>query len=283
MSQYRPDIDGLRAVAVLPVLLLHAFPTVLPGGYVGVDVFFVISGYLITGILLNEVAQGTFSVRRFYVRRARRLFPALFVVLLAVFAFGWVALLPNEFTSLGKHELAGAAFVSNIALWREQGYFDVGSKLKPLLHLWSLGVEEQYYLLWPLLVSLLARRRHAFWIAAALLGLASFALNVLWIEPWPTLTFYLLLTRFWELLVGGIFAFGSRGRAAKRQSDPVAANGLAQLTGASLRSHALSIVGLLSIAIAIVRFDHGTSFPDGRRRCPSEAPPWLSRLDRLPS
>lgn len=123
MQQYRPDIDGLRAIAVSAVVLFHAFPELVPGGYVGVDVFFVISGYLITGILLGEIAQNRFSVLRFYIRRARRLFPALSVVLLAVLLFGWLCLLPLEFELLGKHVLAGAAFVSNIVLWREVGYF----------------------------------------------------------------------------------------------------------------------------------------------------------------
>jgi len=245
MKNYRPDIDGLRAVAVLAVVLFHAFPTLVPGGYVGVDIFFVISGFLITGILLAEVRQGSFSVLRFYIRRARRLFPALCVVLLAVLAFGWFTLLPAEYAQLGKHVLAGAGFVSNIVLWREAGYFDINSELKPLLHLWSLGVEEQYYLLWPLLVLLLARHARLFLLATLLLAVASFALNVHWLDRLPTLTFYLPITRFWELLLGGLLAFlaGRGAPAPARAAD------------------ALSAAGLVLILLALFALDRHTPFP----------------------
>jgi peptidoglycan/LPS O-acetylase OafA/YrhL len=141
---YRPDVDGLRAVAVLAVLAFHAFPEALPGGFVGVDVFFVISGFLISGLILQGLQHGTFSFADFYWRRVRRIFPALVLVLAACLALGWLVLLPDEYSQLGKHVAAGAAFVSNIVLWREAGYFDVAAALKPLLHLWSLGVEEQF-------------------------------------------------------------------------------------------------------------------------------------------
>ncbi|MBR4876967.1 MAG: acyltransferase, partial [Rhodocyclaceae bacterium] len=147
--KYRPDIDGLRAVAVLAVVAFHAFPRWLPGGFVGVDVFFVISGYLISTILLENLARDTFSFTTFYMRRIRRIFPALAVVLAASFAFGWYSLFADEFASLGKHMAAGAGFVANLVLWFEAGYFDTASELKPLLHLWSLGIEEQFYLVWP--------------------------------------------------------------------------------------------------------------------------------------
>ena len=197
-------MDGLRALAVLAVLAYHAFPSVLPGGFAGVDVFFVISGYLITGIILDDLERGRFTYRNFYWRRIRRIFPALILVLAACLALGWLVLLPDEYAQLGKHVAAGAGFVSNIALWREAGYFDSAAELKPLLHLWSLGVEEQYYLAWPLL--LLLFRRHMGWMIVAL-GAASFALNLWMVGTHPTAAFYLPFTRFWELLVGSFLAF----------------------------------------------------------------------------
>ena len=156
---YRPDVDGLRALAVLAVLGYHAFPGAVPGGFVGVDVFFVISGFLITGIILDELGRGRFTFTGFYWRRIRRIFPALILVLAACLALGWRVLLPDEFAQLGKHVAAGAAFVSNIALWRESGYFDAAAELKPLLHLWSLGIEEQFYIFWPLLLAWFVRKK----------------------------------------------------------------------------------------------------------------------------
>lgn len=149
---YRPDIDGLRAAAVFAVMLFHAFPAALPGGFVGVDVFFVISGYLISGILLVDLGTDRFSFRHFYARRIRRIFPALVVVLLATYGMGWFSLYGDEYRELAKHIVAGAGFVSNWASWTEAGYFDQAAEAKPLLHLWSLGVEEQFYIVWPLLL-----------------------------------------------------------------------------------------------------------------------------------
>ena len=142
---YRPDIDGLRAVAVIAVVIYHAFPRMLGGGFVGVDVFFVISGFLISGIVLNGLSGGTFTFAEFYRRRIRRIFPALTIVLIALLALGWFVMLPDEYRQLGKHAAASAGFVSNIVLWKEAGYFDTVSTRKPLLHLWSLGIEEQFY------------------------------------------------------------------------------------------------------------------------------------------
>ncbi|MEN9669727.1 MAG: hypothetical protein RL018_4, partial [Pseudomonadota bacterium] len=136
---YRPDIDGLRAVAVLLVVFHHAFPALLPGGFIGVDLFFVISGFLISTIIFKSLELGTFSFLDFYKRRVKRIFPALSLVLIASFVCGWLVLLPADYKQLGKHMAAGAAFVSNFAFWSESGYFENGSKLKPLLHLWSLG------------------------------------------------------------------------------------------------------------------------------------------------
>jgi len=141
---YRPDIDGLRAVAIVPVVLFHAFPTLVPGGFVGVDVFFVVSGWLIGGIIFAEQARGRFSLLDFWARRAVRLLPALLLVLAFTLAASWVLLLPDEWRLLGRHVRAGATYLSNFTLARESGYFDTAAELKPLLHLWSLAIEEQY-------------------------------------------------------------------------------------------------------------------------------------------
>lgn len=212
---YRPDIDGLRALAVLAVLGYHAFPGVVPGGFVGVDVFFVISGFLITGIILEEQRRDAFSFAGFYWRRIRRIFPALILVLAACLALGWRVLLPDEFAQLGRHVAAGAGFVSNLALWRESGYFDSAAELKPLLHLWSLGIEEQYYLVWPLALFLF--RRHPRRMLAMVLGVGalSFLLNVAMVDRHPSSVFYLPFTRFWELLGGSLLACLGFGMPAR--------------------------------------------------------------------
>ena len=149
---YRPDIDGLRAVAIILVVLFHAFPDIMPGGFIGVDIFFVISGYLISGVILSRLEAGTFSFADFYRRRVLRIFPALVVVLGVCVPAGCLLLAPCEFMSLGKHILGGAVFVSNILLYNETGYFDAAAHAKPLLNLWSLGIEEQFYLVFPLLL-----------------------------------------------------------------------------------------------------------------------------------
>ena len=151
---YRADIDGLRAIAVLMVVIFHAFPDWLPGGFVGVDVFFVISGFLITSIIVSEFRGGRFSISRFYGRRILRIYPALSVVLVAVLLAGWMLMFPHELKALGKHVAGGAFFVSNLLLLRESGYFDPEAELKPLLHFWSLGIEEQYYIFFPAILIL---------------------------------------------------------------------------------------------------------------------------------
>ena len=165
---YRPDIDGLRAVAVLAVVIYHAFPAALPGGYSGVDIFFVISGYLISGILFKSLAQEKFSFSEFYARRIRRLFPALITVLVLCIGYGWFVLLPGEYQQVGKHAAAGALFIQNFIFWQEVGYFDSAASLKPLLHLWSLAIEEQYYVIFPPLLILLWKWRNK-WSTGGLL------------------------------------------------------------------------------------------------------------------
>ena len=199
---YRRDIDGLRAFAVLGVVLFHLFPATLPGGFVGVDVFFVISGFLISRIVWDDIDRGRFSLRLFYSRRVRRIFPALAVTLAATLVAGVVLLFSDELAILGKHAFAGAFFSSNFVLWSESGYFDTVSERKPLLHLWSLSIEEQFYLAWPLLLFAISRVRLSFLLFAALVVGGSLALSVWLTGSDPVAAFYNPLGRFWELALG---------------------------------------------------------------------------------
>jgi peptidoglycan/LPS O-acetylase OafA/YrhL len=203
---YRADVDGLRGMAVALVLGYHAFPAFVQGGLIGVDIFFVISGFLISGIILSELALGKFSFIEFYRRRAIRIFPALIVVLVACLAFGWVTLFADEYSQLGKHVAGGAAFVSNFVLWNEAGYFDVLGETKPLLHLWSLGIEEQFYFVWPLLLWAAWRVRLNILVVAASLAALSFAWNIYGVGKDSIGAFYSPQTRLWELLIGAALA-----------------------------------------------------------------------------
>jgi peptidoglycan/LPS O-acetylase OafA/YrhL len=216
---YRPDIDGLRAIAVLLVVFHHAFPQFLKSGFIGVDVFFVISGYLISTIIFQNLEQGTFSFVDFYKRRVKRIFPALFLVLLAGFVCGWFLLLPADYQQLGKHMAAGAAFVSNFAFWGESGYFDSGSKLKPLLHLWSLGIEEQYYIFWPFIVWFLWKRNVSLLKICVTLFVVSFAINIVTVKGNAVAAFYSPASRFWELLIGSVLAYTSLHAPKAIKSD----------------------------------------------------------------
>lgn len=205
---YRREIDGLRALAVLPVILFHAGFETFSGGFVGVDVFFVISGYLITTIILAELKQGKFSIINFYERRARRILPALFLVMFVCMPFAWLWLMPSDMKDFSQSLIAVSLFSSNILFWRESGYFDAAAELKPLLHTWSLAVEEQYYVLFPLFL-MMAWRCGRRWM---LLLLAVIFLAGLSLAQWasvaePAAAFYLLPTRGWELLIGAFAAF----------------------------------------------------------------------------
>lgn len=205
---YRREIDGLRALAVVPVILFHAGFEAFGGGFVGVDVFFVISGYLITTIILAELEQGKFSVVNFYERRARRILPALFLVMLVSIPFAWFWLLPSDMKDFSQSLVAVTVFASNILFWRESGYFDTAAELKPLLHTWSLAVEEQYYVIFPIFL-LATWRLGKRWI---LLLLAVLFIASLGVAQWaslakPTAAFFLLPTRGWELLLGAFAAF----------------------------------------------------------------------------
>ena len=208
---YRPDIDGLRGVAVLAVVANHFQPGRVTGGFVGVDVFFVISGFLITGILLQQLQAGTFSLGEFYARRVRRLFPALSLVLAASFVTGWFVLNPIAYADLGANAAAGAGFVSNLLLWSQTGYFDPEAQSKPMLHLWSLGVEEQYYAFWPLLLFALWKMRFRL-VPVAAIAAASFALNAALSTTRPIAAFFSPAARIWELLLGGMIAYVSLTR-----------------------------------------------------------------------
>ncbi len=205
-QQYRKDIDGLRAIAILSVVLFHYFPSLLQGGYVGVDVFFVISGYLITSIILKEITSNRFSFLDFYAKRIRRIFPALLLVLTFCYAYGWNKLLAEDYMSLGKHIASSAAFITNFVLYHENGYFDTASELKPLLHLWSLGVEEQFYIFWPLLMWMLHKKTKLYINLILLVFVLSFAANIALSLSDKMAAFYLPYGRFWELMAGAIAA-----------------------------------------------------------------------------
>jgi peptidoglycan/LPS O-acetylase OafA/YrhL len=243
-DHYRPDIDGLRAIAVMLVVAFHAFPEAIPGGFIGVDIFFVISGFLITGIVVRELDQQRFSLVAFYSRRIKRIFPALVAVLFVTLVLGWLWMLPAAYAELSADVFASAAFFSNIALLLHSGYFDIESGKKPLLHLWSLGIEEQFYLFWPLILMLVARMRLGFLAAASVIGVASFALNVALIGSDPVATFYLPFTRAWELLVGAALACGWN---RIDQSDAV--------------SNLRAAIGLVLIGVATGVLDPHRAFP----------------------
>ena len=207
--KYRPDIDGLRAIAVLSVLGFHAFPAQFKAGFIGVDIFFVISGFLISSIIFENLARGSFSFLEFYGRRIKRIFPALALVLFTSFTFAWFALFADEFAQLGKHMAAGAAFVSNFALWQEAGYFDNAAESKPLLHLWSLAIEEQFYIFWPLLVWATWKRKWLFITILITLLIVSFGINLHFVRVDRATAFFFPGSRVWELLIGVVLAYFS--------------------------------------------------------------------------
>jgi peptidoglycan/LPS O-acetylase OafA/YrhL len=249
---YRPDVDGLRAVAVLAVVGFHAWPSHVPGGFVGVDVFFVISGFLITGLLLAAAQSGELSLRAFWIRRVRRIFPALVLVLAGTLLAGVYFLLTHEFRSLARQVAASAAFVQNVVLWREVGYFDASAEMKPLLHLWSLSVEEQFYLVWPLLIVWALRTRSPVARIALAVAVLSFALSVGLTDRQPAAAFFLMPPRLWELAAGGVLAcwlpkFAWAGRFAAFERSPL--------------RDGIAIVGALLLAAAVTAIDGTRRFP----------------------
>ena len=207
---YRPDIDGLRAVAVLGVVIFHAFPGRLVGGFTGVDVFFVISGYLITNILARDAANGKLTISGFYSRRVKRIFPALLAVLVTVLLGGWLLLLASEYSLFAKHVAASVGFVANLMFWHEANYFDADSVSNPLLHLWSLGVEEQFYLIWPIMIAAIFAWRRSLMTSVLVLAGASFMVSIIMVMTSPTGAFYSPISRFWELLAGAMLVSAAR-------------------------------------------------------------------------
>jgi peptidoglycan/LPS O-acetylase OafA/YrhL len=242
---YRPDIDGLRAVAVLSVVVFHAFPDALPGGFVGVDVFFVISGFLISSIIFKGLETGAFSFIDFYKRRVLRIFPALLLVLVATLAFALSVLNVDEQKQIARHVAAGAGFVSNFVLWSESGYFDSAAESKPLLHLWSLAIEEQFYLVWPPLLWAATRRRLSLRGVVVAVAALSFGANVVLFRTDSVADFYSPLTRFWELLAGALLAHATLhgGKASRVARDWV------------------SLAGGCAIVASLVLIERGRTFP----------------------
>lgn len=247
--EYRREIDGLRAIAVIPVILFHAGFGLFSGGFVGVDVFFVISGYLITSIILREQAQGSFTLLKFYERRVRRILPALSVVIFACVPLAWLWMMPSQLKDFSQSVVAVSVFASNILFWKESDYFGGTAESMPLLHTWSLAVEEQYYVVFPIFMLALLRfeRRN---VAAILAGiaLASLALSEWGWRFYPAANFYLAPTRAWELLLGALAAFLNAEQA------------LVERFGVVVNQWA-SLLGLAMIILAIIVFDTNTPFP----------------------
>ena len=262
---YRQDIDGLRAISVIAVVISHAFPALFAGGFIGVDIFFVISGFLISAILIKDLKTGTFSLRHFYTRRMIRIFPALIAVLIFCLAFGWLALLADEYTLLAKHTLAGSAFIPNLIFWSEASYFDIAAQAKPLLHLWSLGIEEQFYLAWPLMLLLLWRTRTNLSLTIATLAALSFTLNMYQAAHNPTADFYSPLSRLWELLAGAMLACtADKWKPSIATSNAMSlvgalliATGLATITSASVFPGALALLPVIGAALLIAAGPRG--------------------------
>jgi peptidoglycan/LPS O-acetylase OafA/YrhL len=250
---YRSDIDGLRAIAVLSVVAFHSVPNRVKGGFVGVDIFFVISGFLISSIIYKELELGAFSISEFYGRRIRRIYPALFLVLCSVCVAGWMLLLPSDFVALGKQILGGSTFVANFVLWWQSGYFSPDALLKPLLHLWSLGVEEQYYLIFPLICIAFYRSRSRWVLPVAFLsiGAVSMFLNVAFVSKYSAATFFLPYSRLWELFLGaGLSLSLQRNLQSRWESQSFAR-----------WRHCAGFLGLALVVVSVFGIDQLDAFP----------------------
>jgi peptidoglycan/LPS O-acetylase OafA/YrhL len=250
--KYRPDIDGLRAVAIVPVVLFHAGVAGFGGGYVGVDVFFVVSGYLITGLVAAEIREGRFSLVAFYERRVRRIFPALFTVLCAASIAAVLWLVPADLQAFGRSLAATALFASNLLFWRESGYFDAQAETRPLLHTWSLAVEEQFYIVFPLLLLLAWRVLRERWVAVpAAIVAVSFVASAMMVASAPVDVFYLAHYRAWELLLGALAALGVFPALQRRGANAL-----------------LAVAGLGLIAFAVFGYSRATPFPGAAALAP---------------
>jgi len=252
---YRSDIDGLRALAVMSVVIFHAFSWMVPGGYAGVDVFFVISGYLITTNILHGLNESTFTIRGFYQRRIRRIFPALVVMLTLVYVFGWFVLLATEYRQLGKHVGSGASFISNIVLWKESGYFDTSSAVKPLTHLWSLGIEEQFYIVWPLLLWAIFKVRLHVFTSTVVLAIISFGFGLYSLNHDVVGAYYSPFNRFWELLIGAILAAVMLRRTPTEKATRI--------------QNSLAIIGLALVLFTMFALNAQSTFPGWNALAPT--------------
>jgi peptidoglycan/LPS O-acetylase OafA/YrhL len=241
--KYRPEIDGLRALAVVPVILFHAGFELFSGGFVGVDVFFVISGYLITTILIEDIENKRFSIVNFYERRARRILPALFFVMLVCIPFAWMLLSDAALNKFGNGLIGVSLFISNVVFWKQQGYFDESAELNPLLHTWSLAVEEQYYVLFPIFLILAWRfgKNRVFWMIVVMAAISLLLSEWGWRNK-ATANFYLAPTRAWELFAGSIAAFVIQRQGVQK-------------------NNLLSLIGLAAIVFSILFYDDTTPFP----------------------
>lgn len=241
--KYRAEIDGLRAFAVIPVILFHAGFKLFSGGFVGVDVFFVISGYLITSILIEDIENNRFSIVSFYERRARRILPALFFLMLVCIPFAWIWMLPYEMKDFSQSLVAVSLFASNILFWRKSGYFTATTEEKPLMHTWSLAVEEQYYVLFPIFLILAWRfgKNRVFWMIVVMAAI-SFLLSEWGWRNKATANFYLAPTRAWELFAGSIAAFIIQKQGVRKNNF-------------------LAVLGLAAIVFSIFFYDENTPFP----------------------
>ncbi len=259
LAAYRPDIDGLRGIAVLLVVLYHAFPSVVPSGFIGVDIFFVISGFLISNIIFNGINDRTFSFSHFYARRIKRIFPALILVLTVCLVVGWFILLQEEYQQLAKHTQGSVIFISNFLLWLESGYFDTSAEVKPLLHLWSLGIEEQFYLVWPLVLWIGFKLRFNLLFLITALAASSFLINIWLLRTNAISAFYLPQSRCWELLTGSLVAYLTNPMLTVQsdlikwlQKKVLGTHWFYRLTG---------FIGLALLIVATVRIDQTKVFP----------------------
>ncbi|WP_417833956.1 acyltransferase family protein [Thalassospira xiamenensis] len=270
-SSYRAEIDGLRAFAVLSIVTYHAFPLWITGGFTGVDVFFVISGFLITSHIFEKLDSGTFSFFDFFQRRIRRIFPALILVMASSLVFGWFVLLDDEYAQLGKHVASGAAFIVNFVLANEVGYFDISGELKPMLHLWSLAVEEQFYIVWPLCLWFAWKKNFNLLTVTVIVLLISFFYNIILVSGNPTETFYWPFSRFWELMSGSVLAWCSLQSRKSLLSDKIAnikylGHSIGKvnliLQGATA-INVMSLLGFLLLAASVLLINNSLSFPSG--------------------
>lgn len=242
---YRADIDGLRALAVISVCIYHAFPSALNGGFIGVDIFFVISGFLITSIIIKSIDDKTFSVVDFYAKRIKRIFPSLIFVFISSLLLGWYVLFDNEYYTLIKHISFGSIFSSNFLLWSESGYFDNDATTKPMLHLWSLAIEEQFYIIWPILILSLIKWNKKLVYPFLTITVFSLLANIYFSQTDQSTAFYMPLARFWEIAIGGIIAI------SMMRFDKIP-NGM---------KHLISVMGISLLAIGLIFINERVQFP----------------------